>query len=190
MKNLKAAAAAGALMVLGLTGCEQASGDQEADTPAQRADLPNLIATLSDAGDLSTASSLIDSAGLTQTLSGPAPYTLFLPTNEALQAIDGAELARLKSDEGRPELIALLRYHIVPGVVAKDDLIAAIGSDDGEASIANVASSTLTLSMQGNRIGIGSGDQAALVVGEPVAAGNGVIYTTDRLVAPEDGSTQ
>ena len=184
----KMTALAGAALLFSLSACGQSADDTaKTSSAAEKADQADLVETLGDAGDLSTAAGLIKQAGLEAALEGPAPYTLFLPSNEALQAVNAEQLDRLKSDAGRPELIALLRYHIAPGVLAQEDLVNAIKSGDGTVEIANVAGSNLEFTQQGNRIGIGSGDQAAMVTGEPIVAGNGVIYTIDRLVQP-DGS--
>ncbi|WP_187336586.1 fasciclin domain-containing protein [Novosphingopyxis iocasae] len=184
----KMTALAGAALLFSLSACGQSADDtSKTSSAAEKADQADLVETLGDAGDLSTAAGLIKQAGLEAALEGPAPYTLFLPSNEALQAVNGEQLDRLKSDAGRPELIALLRYHIAPGVLAQEDLVNAIKSGDGTVEIASVAGSNLEFTQQGNRIGIGSGDQAAMVTGEPIVAGNGVIYTIDRLIQP-DGS--
>ncbi len=182
----KMTALTGAALLLSLSACGQSAGDgANADTAAEKAEQANLVETLDDAGDLSAAAGLIEQAGLEAALEGPAPYTLFLPSDDALQAVNAEQLDRLKSDQGRPELIALLRYHIAPGVLAQEDLAKAIQSGKGQIEIANVAGSTLKFTQEGNRIGIGSGDQAAMITGEPVVAGNGVIYTIDRLIQPE-----
>ena len=51
-----------------------------AATKAARADI---IETASGAGDLSTLTAALTAAGLTETLKGPGPLTVFAPTNEA-----------------------------------------------------------------------------------------------------------
>ena len=185
MKMFRTAALSGAAILLGLSACEKVPDASQAETPAQKADLANLVETLGKADNLSDARDLIKEAGLDDALEGPAPYTLFLPSNEALGAINKDELSRLKSKDGRPELIALLRYHIAPGVLAQQDLANAISNGGGSVTIANVGGSDLEFSQQGQRIGIGKGDQAALLTGAPLVAGNGVIYTVDRLIVPE-----
>ena len=186
MTNSKMTALAGAILLSGLSACGQSDNETApTENPAEDGDRANLVDSLDDVADLSTAKALIEQAGLEAALEGPAPYTLFLPSNEALQALDAEQLQRLKSDQGRPELIALLRYHIAPGVLAQEDLAAALEGGDGTVEVANVAGSNLEFTAQGNRIGIGSGDQAAMISGKPVMAGNGVIYTIDRLIQPE-----
>ncbi len=186
MIKFKTAALSGAALLLSLSACEKVPNAAQTDTPAEKADLANLIDTLGKADDLSDARDLIKEAGLDNALGGTAPYTLFLPSNEAIKSIDSDELKRLKTDEGRPELIALLRYHIAPGVLAQQDLVNAIANGGGKVTVANVAGAELEFTQQGNRIGIGSGDQAAMITGSPLVAGNGVIYTIDRLIVPKE----
>ncbi len=177
-------AAVGLAVLLALGACEKVPNAQD-DTPAAAADRPDLMAALGDIDGLSTARNLIGQAGLDEALSGPAPYTMFLPSNEALKALDAETSARLTSEEGRPELVALLRYHIAPGVITRQDLLQAIESGGGKVDLANVADATLSIQRQGERIAIGTGDQAAMVIGNPVETGNGVIYEIDRLIAPQ-----
>ena len=60
-------------------------------------------------------------AGLVQTLSGPGPFTIFVPTDAAFERLSGDQQANLFAD---PEKLArVLKYHIVPGSYTADDLL-------------------------------------------------------------------
>jgi len=60
-------------------------------------------------------------AGLAQTLSGPGPFTIFVPTDAAFYRLSDDQQAHLFAD---PEKLArVLKYHIVPGYYAADDLL-------------------------------------------------------------------
>ena len=60
-------------------------------------------------------------AGLAETLSGPGPFTIFIPTNAAFDKLSDDQQANLLAD---PEKLArVLKYHIVPGYYTADDLL-------------------------------------------------------------------
>ncbi|MEP7296219.1 MAG: fasciclin domain-containing protein [Burkholderiales bacterium] len=69
---------------------------------------------------LSTANRLIQEAGLTDTLKGAGPYTVFVPTDEAFKAVPTAMVDALGKDKAR--LKAVLSYHVVPGTMASADV--------------------------------------------------------------------
>ena len=58
---------------------------------------------------------------LAQTLSGPGPFTIFVPTDAAFDRLSSDQQANLIAD---PEKLArVLKYHIVPGYYKADDLL-------------------------------------------------------------------
>src|SRR6266566_992696 len=60
-------------------------------------------------------------AGLVETLSGPGPFTLFIPTDAAFDRLSDDQQATLFADPGK--LAKVLKYHIVPGYYTADDLL-------------------------------------------------------------------
>ncbi len=59
--------------------------------------------------------------GLVDTLSGPGPFTIFIPSDAAFDRLSSDQQANLFAD---PEKLAkVLKYHIVPGYYAADDLL-------------------------------------------------------------------
>jgi uncharacterized surface protein with fasciclin (FAS1) repeats len=60
-------------------------------------------------------------AGLVDTLSGPGPFTIFVPTDSAFDSLSGDQQANLFADPGK--LAKVLKYHIVPGYYTADDLL-------------------------------------------------------------------
>jgi uncharacterized surface protein with fasciclin (FAS1) repeats len=60
-------------------------------------------------------------AGLVETLSGPGPFTIFVPTDAAFDRLSNDQQANLFAD---PEKLSrVLRYHIVPGYYTANDLL-------------------------------------------------------------------
>ncbi len=60
-------------------------------------------------------------AGLVETLSGPGPFTIFIPTDAAFDKLSDDQQADLFADPGK--LARVLKYHIVPGYYTADDLL-------------------------------------------------------------------
>src|SRR5947209_16565229 len=60
-------------------------------------------------------------AGLVETLSGPGPFTIFIPTDAAFDRLSDDQQANLFTDPGK--LAKVLKYHIVPGYYTADDLL-------------------------------------------------------------------
>lgn len=60
---------------------------------------------------------LIAAAGIEEALSGPGPYTIFAPTNNAVAALDADTTALLTSPEGLELLQSVLQYHVRPILV-------------------------------------------------------------------------
>jgi uncharacterized surface protein with fasciclin (FAS1) repeats len=60
-------------------------------------------------------------AGLVETLSGPGPFTIFVPTDAAFDQLPSDKQADLFAD---PEKLSkVLKYHIVQGLYSADDLL-------------------------------------------------------------------
>src|SRR6266849_5245397 len=59
--------------------------------------------------------------GLVDTLSGPGPFTIFIPTDAAFDQLSYDKQTDLFADPGK--LAKVLKYHIVPGYFTADDLL-------------------------------------------------------------------
>jgi phosphate transport system substrate-binding protein len=128
------------------------------------------------AGDeqFSTLVSLVEAAGLVETLNGEGPFTVFAPTNEAF-----AELPQFVIDYlgNHPDLLTrVLTYHVVPGQVMAADVTAL---EDG----------TMVETVEGSSITVGLDDMGVMVDGATVTAtdvmaSNGVIHVIDSVIVP------
>jgi uncharacterized surface protein with fasciclin (FAS1) repeats len=83
--------------------------------------MKDILDTLAADGSFQTLLSLLDKAGLTATLRGQGPFTLFAPNDAAFTRVRVAELAG-----DRENLVSILSYHIVSGrctaaEIARDD---------------------------------------------------------------------
>jgi uncharacterized surface protein with fasciclin (FAS1) repeats len=158
MKSPLLQAGAMALLSLTLAGC--------ASTPA-----PSTIAdTAARTPQLSTLNRLIADAGLSDTLRGPGPFTVFAPSDEAFKAVPAKVLAELGSDKAL--LKSVLTYHVVAGKTMAADV------KNGNAKTVNGAN--LALAKAGTMVTV----EEAVVVQADVAASNGVVHVIDRVLLP------
>jgi uncharacterized surface protein with fasciclin (FAS1) repeats len=101
----------------------------------------NLVAALRNNSQFSTLASLIETAGMTDTLSGSGSYTLFAPTNAAFDKLPQNVRAQLGQEQHRDHLRAILAQHVVEGhSLASTQLptdIKAMGGDPIDVSLTN-----------------------------------------------------
>ncbi len=132
----------------------------------------DIVETALAANYFSTLATALSAAGLLETLKGDGPFTVFAPTDAAFAKMPQQTLDELLQPENKNKLAAILAYHVVPGKVTSNEVIA--------------SSSATTL--QGQRVNISKQDgvkvnQAKLIITD-VEATNGVIHIIDSVLMP------
>lgn len=178
-----------ALAATGLSGChkqEQTAAQQAATTKAASAvgTKENVLDALGKAANLGIFTKLARSAGLEKTLGGVGDYTLLAPTDAALARLPDAQRKLLESADGRPQLLAMLRQHIVTGYITQADLDKALARNGGAVTLASMGGAPVRLHRQGSVILFGPGDAGPKIATPPIVARNGVIYPIDQVIAP------
>jgi len=115
-----------------------------------------IVANASAAPNLSTLVKAIAAADLTATLSGPGPYTVFAPTDDAFTRLPPDTLAQLMKPENKALLAKVLTYHVVPGTIDFTQLKAQITAGNGTATLTTVAGQPLKVAITGNNVPISS----------------------------------
>lgn len=126
---------------------------------------PNIVATAQAAG-LTSLLSAATTAGLADVLSGPGPFTVFAPTNEAFTALGSAA----PTDPGL--LANVLLHHVVAGT---NDSSAVLGATSFE----TVAKTAIAVDTTATTIG-----GAALSSTLDVMASNGIVHVIDDVMVP------
>ncbi|MDF2388254.1 S-layer homology domain-containing protein [Nostoc ellipsosporum NOK] len=134
----------------------------------------NIVSLAASSNSFSTLTSLLQTAGLTDVLQQPGPYTVFAPTNEAFAALPASTLEQLQRPENREVLIKILRYHVVPGAITSSQL------STGEVKTAEDASVNIKVDSATNQVSVNE----ARVIQPGVQASNGIIYPINAVLIP------
>ena len=126
--------------------------------------------TIAAQPQLSTLNGLVAKTGLTDTLKGTGPFTVFAPTNEAFSKVPAKTMDDLAKDPAK--LKALLTYHVVAGKVMAADV------KNGNSKTVNGAN--VALSKAGDFVIV----EQALVQTADISATNGVVHTVDGVLIP------
>lgn len=131
----------------------------------------NIIETAIANTKLSTLVTAIKKANLVETLSGPGPFTIFAPTNEAFAKIPTSTLEAILADHDK--LVSILTYHVISGKMMSKD-------------ITGVKEVRTT---QGNTIKLDVGEVVKVndikVTMADIECSNGVIHTIDMVLMPK-----
>jgi len=146
-----------------------------APAPAAPAGGGDVVASATSSDNYTAFSIALRAAGLTETLEGAGPYTIFAPTNEAFGKIPSTQLDALMKDPAK--LAAVVKGHIVSGKLMKADVIKALTTGKGKAVLKTLDGQDITLSVANGKLQLAdAAGNTALVTGFDLAASNGVIH--------------
>lgn len=134
--------------------------------------MKNIVETAVEAGTFTTLVTAVKAAGLAETLSGPGPFTVFAPTDEAFSKLPQGTIEALLTDTAK--LAGILTYHVVSGKVMASD----------------VAGMPSAKTVQGGEVNIVSGADGVMidnakVIKADIECTNGVIHVIDSVLMPE-----
>lgn len=136
---------------------------------------PSIPQVAKTAGQFSTLLAAVDAAGLTETLLGRGPFTLFAPTDDAFGKLPTGTVKELLRPENRDKLRTILTYHVVSGRVT-----AAQAANLKSAE--TVAGQNIRISSSNDELRI---NDATVRIAD-IPASNGVIHVIDRVLLPTD----
>ncbi len=158
---------------LGLAAC---GGDEETTTTAApattEAAMMDIVDTAVAAGDFTTLASLLEAAGLVETLKGPGPFTVFAPTDEAFAKVPQETLDALAADpEGA--LTDVLTYHVISGKIMAADVTDGLETE-------TLQGSTVKFTVKDGSVMIND----ANIIQTDIECSNGVIHVIDAVILP------
>ncbi len=164
-----------AMLALLVVAIAATSFGASASTGARVEANDNIVQTAVSAGQFTTLASLLQKAGLVDTLTSGGPYTVFAPTDAAFAKVPKATLDALAADPAK--LKSVLLYHVVPG----------------RATAADVVKLTSAKTAEGRSVAIKVVDGSVFVDGAKVTtpdvmASNGVIHVIDSVLIPQEAA--
>lgn len=132
--------------------------------------MSNMVEIAVSTGTFKTLVQAVQAAALVETLSGPGPFTVFAPTDDAFAKLPTGTVDSLLKDI--PKLKDILTYHVVAGKVMSAD----------------VAGLTSAKTVQGKELSIDTKDgvkvNEARVIKADIEADNSVIHIIDSVLIP------
>ncbi len=132
--------------------------------------MQNIVEIAVASGSFKTLVTALTAADLVETLSGPGPFTVFAPTDDAFAKIPAETLAAVLAD--KEKLTAILTYHVVAGKVMAAD----------------VMTMSEAMTVQGSNVMVSAMDGVkindAMVVTADIEASNGMIHVIDTVLMP------
>lgn len=127
-----------------------------------------------EAKQFNTLVAAVKAAGLADLLSGEGPFTVFAPTDEAFAKLPEGTVESLLKPENKEKLIAILKYHVVPGNVMAKKVVTLDKAKTAQGSEVDITVKDGTVMVD-----------KAKVVKADVRSSNGVIHVIDSVILPK-----
>ncbi|MEN8834093.1 MAG: fasciclin domain-containing protein [Pacificibacter sp.] len=147
---------------------------------ATTANAANIVEIAAGDERFSTLVAAVGAAGLADALSGPGPFTVYAPVNDAFAALPEGTVETLLKPENKGMLTDILLYHV------DDRKLTASGIPAGSNYFKPMLESDrlcITKGSDGVMISDGSGSMANVIIAD-IMADNGVIHVIDKVLLP------
>lgn len=168
-------------VALALQGCgQEASGDPAESAQSGETDLAK---ALDGNDDLSTLSDALKTTGLNGIFANAGSYTLIAPTDAAFAQL-GDKAKALDEEQGKAALTAIVRAHLVPGYLTRDDIANAIDANAGKpVKMVTLGSTQLEFAKSGDGITVTAEDgTSGRLAGDSVAGGPSIALPVDAVL--------
>ena len=138
------------------------------------------------APNLTTLVKALTAADLVTTLSGPGPFTVFAPTNDAFGRLAAGTVDTLMKPENKATLVKVLNYHVVPGTITLEQLKQQITAGGGTATLTTLEGSPLSVTNVNGAIQLSdvNGNKSYVEVPD-VRQSNGVVHVVNGVLIPK-----
>lgn len=135
---------------------------------------PTALTIAMNSKDHTTLVAAVKAAGLENALVNAGPLTVFVPTNEAFNALPEGIVENLLKPENKAKLAYILKHHVTPGNYDKEFLKKF--KKLGQASNENVE-----VRVEGDEVYVGGAKILA-----SIPAGNGIVHVVDKVIIPKN----
>ena len=181
MQHIARILAAAAL--LALPACSKtADGANAVSTEAVKSE-KSLGDVIGGEGQFKTLAAALKSTGLDGVFTGKGDYTVLAPTDTAFTGL-GDKAAELTAPEQKAALAAVLRSHVVPGMLTIADIDKAIEANGGKPiSMRTMGTGSVSFARSGTGLTVSADDGAtAKLSGEGMSASNGAVLPIDAVL--------
>jgi uncharacterized surface protein with fasciclin (FAS1) repeats len=148
----------------------------------------NDIATnISASKELVTFYKIIQASGLTETFKSKGPITVFAPTEQAFAALPPGKLDTLLRTEHKYDLISLVTYHAIPGIITTGDIVHQINVSKGLATFITITGSKLMAKLDANRniVLVDENGGQSIISRFNIKQNNGLVHLINAVVIPK-----
>lgn len=146
--------------------------------PEMTAPTKDIVDTAVANGSFKTLVAAVKAAGLTDTLKGKGPFTVFAPTDEAFSALPAGTVESLLKIENKQKLADILTHHVVAGALSPVDLFT-------QNSAKTVEGEDIQFSAKDGAFFVND----AKVVLAALPTTNGVIYVINQVILPQKAAS-
>lgn len=140
------------------------------------------------ASNLRVLTQAMNAGGVRPTLAASGPITVFAPTDQAFGRLADGAVDQLMAPANRGALVAVMRYHVVPGAITLDDLRGRINAGGGTARLTTIGGATLTATNDGAAVALTDVNGNRSYVETPdVQQTNGIVHVVNGVLVPRLG---
>ncbi len=148
-------------------------------TPIADAGAQNLLQTAAANASYKTFGKAVEAAGMTDTLSGAGPFSVFAPTDAAFERLPAGKLEGLLKPEHKDELVAMLKGHVINGRKSAADI--------------GLWKSVKTINGQSSPVVVTDGRPSidgAQVTEPDISSSNGILHGIDKVILQAPSTTR
>lgn len=146
----------------------------------------SIISSTTNSGNHTTLTAAIKAAGMDNVLAFDGPFTVFAPSDKALDTLFLNSGTDMFKAENKSDLQALLRYHIIAGEFSASKILKELCRGEGKATFMTVQGETLTATINGIDIVLtDSYGNSAKIVTADFDQCNGIIHEIDSVILPK-----
>ena len=151
------------------TAVQKSNSSMPVSTSGMVATIPNVVDIAVDDGRFTTLVTALQATDLVETLSGPGPFTVFAPTDDAFDALPEGTVTGLLEDI--PALTGVLTYHVVSGSLLAETVA-------GLESAKTLQGADVGILVMGGEVML---DDSKVIITDIVGS-NGVVHAIDKVL--------
>jgi uncharacterized surface protein with fasciclin (FAS1) repeats len=134
-----------------------------------------IVGVAGKAGTFNTLLAAVKAAGLSDTLMGEGPFTVFAPTDDAFAKLPAGAVESLLEKENLGKLQSILKYHVASGRAFAADVV-------NQSSIGTLGGQQVAVSLEN---GVARVNESKIVATD-INASNGVIHVIESVLLPPE----